>query len=309
MANQLPTEIWASVYALLTLLCASRKELASYLVIHKLSYQYLRPRLFETILAHNIHLHRVRQWQAVQINSRNNDNTSHTPVRRVYLPSDGWSSTCSMILRKCSSTIERFTMHEPIRSPEDKMVQSIANLSHLQYLEIHWLDFVTVIQAANPPPLWFRTLTHLVLRFQGLAVVDASQFTSVQFNHFTVLGTICLCTNFPNSILPDILPFFPPILSLIVVLPISPRTLAEDQMRSIDPRVVYYVPSQDKEAIQKSIQFLKESPVSKGTDSPLDDWMEITTSKRLHFWSWALEAKEMGKKTFSRPVLMNLVAK
>ncbi|KAH8828681.1 hypothetical protein DL96DRAFT_1595345 [Flagelloscypha sp. PMI_526] len=300
----LPSELWAQVFTSLTALSDSYKELTTYLLICKLSYSCIAPRLYETLHISSKEYDNLQSWMQGHLE------TLQYAVKRVHVPcefpSNVQPNVIAQMLDICKAT-ERLACWVYDDFHEDHSIaRAIASLPALRYLQINVLQLSFLLNKVPESPLWFNHITCLSIHFWDSDTLEPSlqAFKSVDLAQFESLTRLCLDTeDHPQLILSMVLSTaLPPSLKFIVVFD-DVAACEEIAAHCDDPRVFFYRKTGSSSSILKAALFNRERPKYSGVDSPLDDWGEITASVDQAMWLWVEEAKNQGKNVFERPVV------
>ncbi|KAH8828769.1 hypothetical protein DL96DRAFT_1814104 [Flagelloscypha sp. PMI_526] len=307
LTANLPLDIWIYIYSLLPACFDSYRELAPYMLISKLSYDCIHPRLFETMHVYPKYMNRIRKW------------ISEVPevlegaVRRVHItcdtyqlpPGDGGDSIANL-LKICTNT-QRLACWVPSPLLEHAAIaQAIICLPNLRFLEINVLQLSFILRGCNSTPQSpLFHLYRLAIYFWSTTKEESLQaLRNIDLGKFEFLTQVGLVAySYPDAIISTLLQVnLPSALQDIIVFASVPW-----ECEHPDDRVLYYKRSAvNPETYEKNVQSeleLRERPrYRRGEDFPLDDWAEITFCPGLAVWSWAREAKKDGKKVFTRPI-------
>ncbi|KAH8828683.1 hypothetical protein DL96DRAFT_1595350 [Flagelloscypha sp. PMI_526] len=302
-ARELPPELWIQIYSVLATLSDSYRELATYLLICKLSYSSLYPRLFETLHLTFNRKSTLRQW----IQTRR-ESLSYA-VKRAHIP---WESnpvgsdlivsvfeTCQQLERVACWVSEEFFQDLAI-------ARALASLPNLRFLQINVTQLSFILAKRHELSASFHQLDKLCLHFWDNDGPEQAvrALKSIDWTTFKRLTRLSLTTEGNAQIVVDTLlsSELPPSLNIIVIFE-DKNDWTTIPSPIDDPRIVYYKQILfEASAIRPALASIRERPKYDLGEYPFDDWAEITSSKGQSLWLWAEEAMEAGKKVFSRPV-------
>ncbi|KAH8828684.1 hypothetical protein DL96DRAFT_1595352 [Flagelloscypha sp. PMI_526] len=297
----IPVDLWIHIYSFIPAISDSYRELLPYMLICKLSYDCIHPRLFETMHIYPNYMELIRGWIL-----KLPDLLEHA-VHRVHITCKTFGSTdgdtIATLLRICKNA-RRLACWLPSSLFEHAAIaQAVVSLPNLRFLEINILQLPFLLRNSTEMSPLFR-LSRLSIYFWSLPK-DKSLLAleGIDLSRFEYLAQLSVVAySYPDLIISSLLQLkLPPALEDIVVF-----SYVQWEHENPDSRVIYYKrcteESGDEESIRSEVALKERPQYLQGGDIPLDDWAEITSCPELAVWAWAREAKKSGKKIFSRPL-------
>ncbi|KAH8828772.1 hypothetical protein DL96DRAFT_1595559 [Flagelloscypha sp. PMI_526] len=294
--HPLPPELWIQIYNVLATISNSYRELATYLLICKLSYSSLYPRLFETIHVTSSQNYISREW--IQAHRQ----TLAYAAKRAHIRWDANSDLIIFALEACPQ-LERVACWGSEDSFENlEVARALSSLPNLVFLQVNVRQLSFLCSKRRELAGSFFQLKKLCIHFwdhrspqQDLQSIDFSLFKSLTGLNLT---TERRTQDIVSTLLTLELPFA---LNVIVIIE-DGNDWTTIPSHSDDPRIVYFKQVIfDRSAIQSASASIRERPKYGVNEYPFDDWDEITSSKDLTIWLWAEEAVKAGRKVFCRP--------
>ncbi|KAH8828773.1 hypothetical protein DL96DRAFT_1595562 [Flagelloscypha sp. PMI_526] len=299
-ALELPPELWVQIYNALATLSDSHLELATYLLICKLSHSSLYPRLFETIHVPFGHSYIFLEW------IRTHGQTLAHATKRAHIRWEAEADLIILIFEACPQ-LERVAYWGNVDTFENlEIARALTSLPNLIFLQLNVLQLSFLFSRRSELSGCFLQIEKLCIHFwdnyRSLDAVKALK--SIDFSLFKSLTRLNLTMDRETqTIVSTLLTLQLPFSLKVIVIVEDGNSWTTTPSHSNDPRIVYFRQVIfDTVTILSASAAIRESPEYDANEYPFDDWGEITSSKEQSIWLWAEEAVKEGKAIFSRPV-------